>query len=181
MKQDLENLEVEDLLVEESHLEGSFSEVYVFEDFVIKKSCAEPDTVDESLHLTAEISPVTSYGVFDDITVIKQDRADQVYRPETEEELQAFMMETSPIVDRMISRGLAVDFKPENFGTYDGITLYIDNADLASVRSPEDPTEAMASQLQRQLNKNDYYSDIIPSEEDLMSYWQTDDDLTIHS
>lgn len=81
MNQDVEVSDIVNLLEEEGDLEGSFSEVYVFEDFVIKESSAEPDTVDESLHLTAEISPVTSYGVFDEVTLIKQDRADQVFRP----------------------------------------------------------------------------------------------------
>lgn len=180
MNQGIEGTEVVDILENEGDLEGSFSEVHVFEDFVIKKSSVELGTVDETLHLTAEISPVTSYEVFDDLTVIKQDRADNIYRPETEEELQAFMMQTSPLVDRMISRGLAVDFKPENFGDYDGTALYVDNADLASVRSPENPVESMASQLQRQLDKNEFYRDVVPSQEEITGYWHVSNCLTTH-
>lgn len=88
------------------------------------------------------------------------------------------MMQTSPPVDRMISRGLAVDIKPENFGLYDGTALYIDNDDLASVRSLDKPAAVMASQLQRQLSRNDYYRDCIPSKEEITGYWQTGDCFT---
>lgn len=139
---------------------------------MLKEVDVSEDTISENLRLTSDLSPYTDYKVFSGDIVVEQERADEVYDPDSWQQLESFLEETSEIVEKAVSRGFALDYKPPNFGVYGGEALYIDNQDLGSVRKIGEPALAMSTQLQNYMKNNDCYADRVPDRDEIRSYWE---------
>lgn len=155
----------------EPDAEGSFSQVYLLPDAALKVVSTAEDRLSENVEVTDEFSPETVYEAIDDAYLVKQDKADWIYRPQDREELEQFMEDTAHIVGEAVDKGLALDFKPTNFGNYDGEPLYFDNSDIISLRPMDDPRLGMATQLEETLGNEEYYQDEVPDREEIMGYW----------
>lgn len=155
----------------EPDAEGSFCEVYFLPEAALKTVSTREELLEENIELTDSFSPETVYDQLDEEYIVKQKKADWIYRPGNRSELENFMEETAHVVEEAESNGVALDFKPTNFGSYDGEPLYFDNSDVVSVRPMEDPQLGMATQLEECLDNQDYYRDTIPSREEIRGYW----------
>ncbi len=152
---------------------GSFCEIYLRPNSVLKRtSKVTENQLEHSISELPHFTPDTGYTRPDsDFLIIKQERVDQVYRPENREELDTFLEDTLEIVRESFTRDLKLDYKPPNFGQFNGEALYIDNHDIGSFLNTENPFSEMAHQLKRHLENQDYYSATIPSPEEINSYW----------
>lgn len=155
----------------EPDAEGSFSQVYLLPDAALKVVSTGGDRLSENVEVTDSFSPETVYEAIDDSYLVKQEKADWVYRPQDRGELEEFLYDTAHIVEEADTEGLALDFKPTNFGNYDGEPLYFDNSDIVSVRLMDDPQLGMATQLEECLENQDHYQDEVPGREEIRGYW----------
>lgn len=157
---------------EEPDLEGASSEVHLGEEKVWKEVSIPEEYLEDNIEKTQDFSPETEYEeVGEETFVVEQDKADSVYQPETWEQLDNFLTDTSEIVETAVEDGFALDYKPANFGRYGEETLYIDNQDFGSVRTVDDPETAMATQLENHLGNNDSYEGKVPDRDEIIDYW----------
>lgn len=157
---------------EEPDLEGASSEVHLGEEKVWKEVSIPEEYLKDNIEQTQNFSPDTEYEKIDEGTfVVEQEKADSVYQPETWNDLDNFLHDTADIAKTAVESGLALDYKPANFGRYGEETLYIDNQDFGSVRNLDDPETAMATQLENHLGNSDSYEGRVPDRDEIMDYW----------